>query len=122
MKSKKGHKGETNPVVKVPDLMNKSLLTDIRSLIFSARRQVAQAINAGLTMLYWEIGRRIRQNILHNDQADYGEEIVATLSRQLTVEYDAGFSRPFGQLFRNETLWFKKMDICSVYLCKLNPF
>jgi hypothetical protein len=32
----------------------------------------------------------------------YGEEIVATLSRQLAAEYGAGFSRPVGQLFRNK--------------------
>ena len=64
MKSKKGHKGETKTAAKVPILMNQSLLTDIRDLILSVRRQVAQAVNAGLTMLYWEIGRRIRQDIL----------------------------------------------------------
>ena len=64
MKSKKGHKGETKTAVNVPALINQTLLTDIRDLILSARRQVAQAVNAELTMLYWEIGRRIRQDIL----------------------------------------------------------
>ena len=63
--------------------MNQSLLTGIRDLILSARRQVAQAINAGLTMLYWEIGRRIRQDILEENRAAYGEEIVSALRGQL---------------------------------------
>ena len=84
MKPKKGHKGKTNTAVKVPAPMNQSLLTDIRDLILSARRQVAQAVNAGLTMLNWEIGRRIRQDILEEKRATYGKEIVAALGRQLS--------------------------------------
>jgi len=80
MKSQKG-KGETT--AKVSTLMDQTLLTDIRSLIFSARRQVAQAVNAGLIMLYWEIGRRIHQDILEEKRAAYGKEIVAALRRQL---------------------------------------
>ena len=48
MKSKK-EKSKT--AGKVPALLNQSLLTDIRSLIFSARRQMAQAVNAGLTLI-----------------------------------------------------------------------
>jgi hypothetical protein len=83
MKSEKGHKGETKTAVKVPALMYQTLLTNIRDLILSARRQVAQAIIARLTMLYWEIGWRIRQDILEEKRASYGKEIVAALQRQL---------------------------------------
>jgi len=50
--------------------------------LLSARRQVAQAVNAGLNRLYWEIGRLIRQDILEK-RAAYGKEIVAALGRQL---------------------------------------
>ena len=83
MKSKKGQKGETKTAAKVSTPMNQTLLTNIRDLILSARRQVAQAINAGLTILYWEIGRRIHQDILEEKRATYGKEIVAALRRQL---------------------------------------
>ena len=38
------------------------------------------------TMLYWEIGRRIRQDILEEERAAYGKEIVAALGRQLESE------------------------------------
>jgi len=48
-----------------------------------SRRQVAQVVNAGLTMFCWEIGRRIRQDILEEKRAAYGKEIVAALRRQL---------------------------------------
>ena len=74
------------------------LTSDIRRLIETARHNVAVTVNAGLTILYWQIGDRIRQDILKEKRADYGEEIVSTLSRQLVKEFGNGFSRP--NLFR----------------------
>jgi predicted nuclease of restriction endonuclease-like (RecB) superfamily len=68
-----------------------ALTADIRQMIEVARQQVAQAVNAGLTTLYWQIGTRIRQDILKNKRAAYGAEIVATLGRQLEVEFGRGF-------------------------------
>jgi len=49
-------------------------------------------VNTGLTILYWQIGNRIRQDILKEKRAEYGKEIVATLSQELTKEYGNGFS------------------------------
>ncbi len=60
------------------------LIGDIRSLIETARHNVAVTVNVGLTILYWQIGDRIRQDILKEKRAEYGKEIVATLSRQLS--------------------------------------
>lgn len=69
------------------------LLTDIRTLIGSARIQVAQAVNAGLVRLYWSVGQRIRQDILGAKRAEYGQRIVQTLSGKLAREYGQGFGR-----------------------------
>lgn len=80
-------------VTQLPPLAPEKLLRDIRSLIQTARRQVAQAVNAGLVLLYWNIGRRIKTDILKNKRAAYGEEIVSTLSAQLVPEYGQGFGR-----------------------------
>jgi len=55
-------------------------------------------VNAGLTLLYWQIGNRVRQDILKEKRAEYGEEIISTLSIQLVKEFGNGFSRP--NLFR----------------------
>jgi hypothetical protein len=60
-----------------------ALLTDVRELILSARQTVARRVNAALVMLHWQIGHRVRRDILKEKRAEYGEEIVATLSRQL---------------------------------------
>jgi hypothetical protein len=60
-----------------------SLTRDIRTLIEQAREHVAKAVNVGLISLYWQIGRQIQREILKGKRANYGGQIVATLSRQL---------------------------------------
>ena len=67
------------------------LLADLRGLILAARQNVARAIDSGLVTLYWQIGQRIRQDILQEKRAEYGERIVATLSRQLVADFGRGF-------------------------------
>jgi predicted nuclease of restriction endonuclease-like (RecB) superfamily len=69
------------------------LLSDIRGLIDETRRDVARTVNAAMVRLYWSIGKRIREDILQEKRAEYGEQIVATLSQQLTADYGRGFSR-----------------------------
>jgi predicted nuclease of restriction endonuclease-like (RecB) superfamily len=68
------------------------LIGDIRALIEETRSAVAVTVNAGMTLLYWRIGKRICDDILRKERAGYGDEIVATLSRQLTTDYGGGFS------------------------------
>jgi DUF1016 N-terminal domain len=41
--------------------------------------------------LYWQIGKRIIQEILKGQRAEYGEAIVSTLSRQLVEMYGRSF-------------------------------
>lgn len=69
------------------------LLADVRGLIEAARRQVARAVNSALVTLYWHIGRRLRQEVLGEERAEYGQQIVSTLSKELTAEYGRGFDR-----------------------------
>ena len=74
--------------------ISSALVADVRALVNAARHRAAEAINAELVLLYWGIGNRIRRDILGEERAGYGEQIVSTLSRQLTSDYGAGFSRP----------------------------
>ena len=69
-----------------------SLLWDLRALIIEARQDVARQVNSALVLLYWRMGQRIRKDILKEKRADYGEQIVATLSQQLTEEFGIGFA------------------------------
>jgi len=71
---------------------SKALLRDLRELIGEARQDVARQVNSALVLLYWRIGQRIRQDILQEKRAEYGEQIVATLSQQLMKEFGPGFT------------------------------
>jgi predicted nuclease of restriction endonuclease-like (RecB) superfamily len=68
------------------------LLDDLRQMIEQARQSAAVAVNTGLTLMYWHVGQRISAEVLGGQRATYGEEIVATVSRQLTAEYGRSFS------------------------------
>lgn len=68
------------------------LLAELRELILTAREQVARAVNSGLVMLYWQVGDRIRREILREKRATYGEQIVSSLATQLAAEFGRGFS------------------------------
>jgi len=72
----------------VPD----SLVDDVRRLIDSARSRVAVTVNAELTLLYWQIGRRISEGVLGGARADYGQQVLDGLARQLTAAYGRGWS------------------------------
>jgi len=97
----KAQSAKTNQVAR-------KLYAEICPLIESARGNVAQVVNSRLVMMYWQIGTLIRKNVLGEERADYGKQIVSTLSKQLTQEYGEGFSRPnifrmirFAEVFPN---------------------
>ncbi len=71
---------------------NNQLFLDIKQLIDQTRLGVSQTINVGLTMLYWNIGKKINDEILNNKRANYGKQIISTLGKQLEEQYGKGFS------------------------------
>lgn len=77
-----------NPVIPSSD----PLLNDLRSLITQSRQQIASVINAEVTRLYWAIGKRIHEDILNQDRAEYGKQTIRRLSEQLIAEFGRGFS------------------------------
>ena len=70
----------------------KVLLKDLRELITAARQDVARQVNSALVLLYWRVGRRIRQDILKEKRAEYGEQILPTVSAELMREFGSGFT------------------------------
>lgn len=71
---------------------NHQLFETIKALIEQTKRGVAHSVNTMLTTMYWHIGKKIAEEILQNQRAEYGKEIVATLSRQLQEVYGKGYS------------------------------
>ncbi|WP_295794347.1 PDDEXK nuclease domain-containing protein [Mucilaginibacter sp.] len=68
------------------------LLSDISQLIEESKLRIAYTANTALALLYWNIGTLINNEILENKRAEYGKQIVVTLSRQLGDKYGASFS------------------------------
>ena len=63
--------------------IEQNLLFDLTQLIEQAQRKVVKQINSSVSMLFWQVGKRISEHILQNQRAEYGKEIVVTLSREL---------------------------------------
>ena len=64
----------------VSTVVAESLMQDLRQIIEQARGQVAATANYELTMMYWHIGERINREVLGNQRAEYGKQIVATVA------------------------------------------
>ena len=71
----------------VAQAATQSLIQDLRQIIEQARGRVAATANYELTMMYWHIGERINREVLDNQRAEYGKQIVAQVARQLQEEY-----------------------------------
>ncbi len=69
------------------------LTHDVIELINSAKQQAAIAVNSELTLMYWQVGQRIRQEVLQGSRADYGKQIIANLSKTLTEQFGKGWGR-----------------------------
>ncbi len=83
---------KTAALAKAPSrLLVMPLLTDLRQLILEAREHVGRTVNAGLTLLYWEVGNRIRREVLREKRAEYGEKILKAVSVKLAAEFGRGF-------------------------------
>lgn len=93
-------------------VLTKSVMQDLRQIIEQSRRKVASTVNSELTLMYWHIGGRINREVLGNERAEYGKQIVAALSRQLQAEYGSkGFDEKnirrmmqFARMFPDEQI------------------
>jgi hypothetical protein len=58
----------------------------------NSKEQVAEAVNSTMTMLYWQVGNRIKTDILQTKRAEYGKEVIRLLAANLTKQYGKGWS------------------------------
>ena len=75
------HEEKNNEIVS--QVATESLIQDLRQIIEQARGRVAATANYALSIMYWQIGRRINTEVLGNQRAEYGKQIVASVARQL---------------------------------------
>lgn len=82
------HKQDTSSQIAI---ITEPLLLQLRELIDNTRRRVASIVSDETTQLYWNVGHAINTFVLQGNRAEYGKQIVATVSRQLAEEYGSGF-------------------------------
>ena len=89
------------------------LLQDVRGLIDAARKRVAVTAHAELTILYWQVGHRIRSEVLRDRRAEYGQAVIEGLSQDLTHAYGRGWSAKHLRHCLRSAEIFSEADIVS---------
>lgn len=86
----------------------KQLFSSLVHIIEQGRKQVAVKVNNTVVLTYWHVGKTINEHILNNERAEYGKEIVSTVSTQLVEKYGKSFElrnlrrmMQFSELFPN---------------------
>ena len=67
------------------------LLNDLKTLIEQGRAQAVAVVNSAITTTYWHVGRRINEEVLHGERAEYGKQVVASLADELVAQYGKSF-------------------------------
>lgn len=90
---------------------NQALLSSIRELLNTGRKQVAQAVNATMVQTYWQIGRLIVEDEQQGEaRAEYGKAVLKNLSTSLTAEFGKGFDT---SNLRNMRLFYLAFPNCD---------
>ena len=91
---------------------SKPFFNDIRDIFQQARQKSYTAVNFVMVEAYWNIGKRIVQEEQQGEaRAEYGKNLVKELSKQLTSEFDKGFSESNIKNFRQFYLTFSSDEI-----------
>jgi len=70
-----------------------SLFTDLASLIEQGRKAAVRYVNIALVATYWLMGRRIVEyEQKGKERAEYGEELLERISKDLSSRFGKGFS------------------------------
>lgn len=73
------------------DSASQSLLIELQQLIINSKSKLSRQVNSAISLLYWQIGKQINDEILKQKRADYGQEIIKELSKKLSQEFGKGF-------------------------------
>lgn len=72
--------------------LHKNLFTELSHLIEQSQKQVVSYANSTLTILFWQVGKRINEDILGNERATYGKQIVPLIANELEQKYGRNFT------------------------------
>lgn len=103
-----------------PDRLVDALYQDIRQLVEQARAQVVVQVNQALVLTYWHIGKTIKQSVITEARAGYGDATMQKLADKLVLDYGQGFGRR--NLFRMVKLYqcFGSLEIVTTLSAQLS--
>lgn len=101
-------------------IANKKLFVDLSQLIDQSRQQVAMQANSTLTILFWQVGKRINDHILQNQRAEYGKQIVSTVSAKLEHLYGRNFTERNVRRMMQFAEQFRELEIVSPLATQLS--
>ena len=96
------------------EIVNKNtelgLFADVCSIIDQTRNRIATYVNTEVCPTNWYVGKRIKEDVLYNQRAEYGKQILKNLSKKLTAHYGGGWG-------------YEKLKHCvrSAYPINLDP-
>jgi hypothetical protein len=73
--------------------LESQFVTEVTAIILQAKQRAAVSINSELTLLYWQVGQRINQEVLGGERADYGKQVIVSLSKLLNAQFGRGWSQ-----------------------------
>jgi predicted nuclease of restriction endonuclease-like (RecB) superfamily len=71
--------------------IDQAFFQDLAKIIEQGKNEVSRQVNSTLTIVFWQVGYKINNHILDNQRAEYGKQIVPTLSAQLESVYGRSF-------------------------------
>lgn len=78
------------------EIVNKNneivLFNDVCNIIDQTRNKIAVYVNTEVCLTNWYVGKRIKEDVLYNQRAEYGKQILKNLSKRLTEQYGSGWS------------------------------
>ncbi|MBR5249990.1 MAG: DUF1016 family protein [Bacteroidales bacterium] len=67
------------------------LFSDVCSIIEGTRNRIATYLNTEVCMTNWYVGKRIKEDVLKNQRAEYGKQILKNLASRLSEKYGTGW-------------------------------
>ena len=99
------------------ELQNDSVIQEIKQILTEAREKVARTVNNELLLAYWNIGRIIVEREQAGlEKAEYGKQLLKSLSKELTRELGKGFSVSNLQYMRRFYIEYENQQTLSVKL------
>ncbi len=100
-------------VTVLPDQAEETLYSDVCQIIDGTRGRIATFLNTEVCMTNWYIGKRIKEDVLFNQRAEYGKQVIKNLSLRLIGRYGSGWSEKKLRHCIRSAETFSEQDIVS---------